>query len=44
MRPQLWRALDLSASWVRQAHRNDHTLRWLCENRLSGARDLILSW
>ncbi|KAF4520704.1 hypothetical protein B566_EDAN012491 [Ephemera danica] len=44
MQPELWRHIDLNAPWVRHAHRNDHTLRWLCENRLSGARDLVLSW
>ncbi|XP_065343704.1 F-box/LRR-repeat protein 6 isoform X1 [Cloeon dipterum] len=41
--PSLWNVVDLSIPRIKAVHKNDHVLRWLCENRLSGATDLNIS-
>ncbi|XP_059482091.1 F-box/LRR-repeat protein 6 isoform X2 [Neocloeon triangulifer] len=42
--PSLWNVVDLSIPRIKAVHKNDHVLRWLCENRLSGATDLNINW
>ncbi|PSN41596.1 hypothetical protein C0J52_17610 [Blattella germanica] len=38
--PSLWHNIDLSSPWIKDRYKTSETVRWLCENRLTGVQEL----